>query len=308
MEATDETRSKEKRLRRLLLAYPRFVKHQGLIRGLLLLLILLFVFAAIFANVVSPKDPTAIGFNVLQSPNSENWLGTDQLGRDVLSRAIHGARPSIVVAILSVVAGVTIGVPAGLIAGYTGRFAGAFIMRLVDIMLAFPGLLMALIVVTLLGPGLRSIVIAISIAMIPWFARMVYGATLSIKQKGFVDSAKTIGASPLRIIALHITPNLASQVAVLATAALGWAILISATLNFLGFGLSPPASDWGIDLQFGKEFLQQAWWLAVVPGVCISATILATNLLGDVIAGVTSRGSQTDPRNLQRQAVSSGTL
>ena len=295
-------------LRRLLLAYPRFVRRQGIIRGLLLGVMILTVFAAIFAKWIAPFEPTGLGFNVLAPPSSENWLGTDQLGRDVLSRIIHGARPSLLVAFVAAVAGIVVGVPAGLVAGYSGRFVGGAIMRLVDIMLAFPGLLMALMVVTLLGPGLRSIMIAISIAMVPWFARMVYGATVSIKQRGYVDSARVLGASPIRIVALHIAPNLGSQVAVLATASLGWGILIAATLNFLGFGLSPPTADWGIDLEVGRQWLHQAWWLAVAPGVAISLTILATNLLGDIVAGVTARADQVHPRNLRRQVVGSGTL
>ena len=298
----------ESLVRRMLLAYPRFVRRHGILRGFLLFLMILTVFVAIFADWVAPADPKAIGFDVLESPGRGHWLGTDQFGRDVLSRIIHGTRPALLVAVLGVLFGTAVGVPLGLAAGYGGRWVGGIIMRLVDIMLAFPGLLMALMVVTILGPGLRSIIIAISIAFVPWFARMVYGATLSIKQRGFVDSARVLGASPLRIVAVHIAPNLASQVAVLATAALGWAILIAATLNFLGFGLSPPAADWGIDLQFGRQWLQQAWWMAVAPGVAISLAILSTNLLGDVIADLTGGGGRSRARDLQREAAASGTL
>ena len=286
----------ESTVRRVLLTYPRFVKRHGVLRGVLLAAVAGVAFAAMFPSQLAPFDPTEIGFDVLYAPGVDHWLGTDGLGRDVLSRLIFGARPTLIVALFSVSVGIGIGVPLGLIAGFGGRWISGLIMRAVDIVLAFPGLLMALIVVTLLGPGLRSVVIAIAIVMIPIFARMVYAATLSIKQRAYIDLARVIGVPPVRILAFHVAPNLASQVAVLATSALGWAILVSATLNFLGFGLSPPTADWGLDLAYGRQWLQQAWWLAMAPGLAITLTIFSANMLGDVVADVSGGGGRTSTR------------
>mgnify|MGYP001451072764 CR=1 FL=1 len=261
------------------------------------------VVCAAFAELIAPFSPTDIGYDILQSPNRKYLLGTDQLGRDVMSRVIFGARPALLTAGASVLAGVLLGVTVGLVAGYGGRWVGSVIMRVVDVMLALPGLVMAMVVVVILGNGARSIVLAIALAQVPVFARMVYGETLSVKRRAFIDAARVVGCSNPRIVGVHILPNIASQVAVLATAALGWSILVAATLNFLGFGFSPPAASWGVDLQFGRQWIYQAWWLSVMPGAAIALTIMASNLLGDLVADYAGGGYRADGRRMRVDGV-----
>lgn len=281
----------------------RFFQHQGLMRSLMLLVLFAVVTCAAFAELIAPFSPTDISYDILQSPNRKYLLGTDQLGRDVMSRVIFGARPALLTAGASVLAGVLLGVTVGLVAGYGGRWVGSVIMRVVDVMLALPGLVMAMVVVVILGNGARSIVLAIALAQVPVFARMVYGETLSVKRRAFIDAARVVGCSNPRIVGVHILPNIASQVAVLATAALGWSILVAATLNFLGFGFSPPAASWGVDLQFGRQWIYQAWWLSVMPGAAIALTIMASNLLGDLVADYAGGGYRADGRRMRVDGV-----
>ena len=281
----------------------RFFQHQGLMRSLMMLVLFAVVICAIFAELIAPFSPTEIGYDVLRSPNRKYLLGTDQLGRDVMSRIIFGARPALLTAGASVLAGVVLGVTVGLVAGYGGRWVGAVVMRAVDVMLALPGLVMAMVVVVILGNGVFSIVLAIALAQVPIFARMVYGETLSVKRRAFIDAARVVGCSNLRIVGFHILPNIASQVAVLATAALGWSILVAATLNFLGFGFSPPAASWGVDLQFGRQWIYQAWWLSVMPGAAIALTIMASNLLGDLVAEYVAGGARANGREVKFNGV-----
>ncbi|MBI00085.1 MAG: hypothetical protein CL467_05705 [Acidimicrobiaceae bacterium] len=284
-------------------AVRNFVKRHGLLRSLMTLVMIAAVLCALFAEFLAPHSPTEIGYDVLQAPSWDYLLGTDHLGRDVLSRVIFGARPALLTAGLAVAVGIAIGVSVGLFAGYGSRKLGSAIMRLVDIMLALPGLVMAMVVMVIMGSGLKSIVTAIALAQIPVFARMVYGETLSVKRRAFIDSARVLGFSDLRIVGVHILPNIASQVAVLATAALGWSILVAATLNFLGFGISPPNASWGVDLQYGRQWVYQAWWLSVMPGAAIALVIMSSNLLGDVVADSAGRGSRIEGAKFKADAV-----
>jgi peptide/nickel transport system permease protein len=244
------------------------------------------VLVAIFAPVISPYDPVHTTSDTLAAPSLHHPFGTDQFGRDVLSRVIWGARIILLAPVVGIAISTVIGVPLGLLAGYSTRWISAVIMRAMDVMLAFPGLLLVLIVVTIIGSGLINVMVAIGISFIPVFARVVYGSTLAARGQDYVLAAKAIGCSPLRIMSFHILPNVTSQIIVIASSAIGWAILTATTLNFLGFGVQLPTPDWGSDLSAGKDWLSLGWWIATFPGLAITAMILASNYLGDQVAAV----------------------
>ena len=244
------------------------------------------VLVAVFAPVISPYDPVHTTSDTLAAPTLRHPFGTDQFGRDMLSRVIWGARIVLLAPVVGIGISTVVGVPLGLLAGYSTRWISAVIMRTMDVMLAFPGLLLVLIVVTIIGSGLLNVMIAIGISFIPVFARVVYGSTLAARGQDYVLAARAVGCSPLRIMAFHILPNVTTQIIVIASSAIGWAILTATTLNFLGFGVKLPTPDWGADLAAGKDWLQLAWWISTFPGLAITAMILASNYLGDQVAAV----------------------
>jgi len=241
---------------------------------------------AVLAPAISPYDPVHTTSDTLAAPSFRHPFGTDQFGRDVLSRVIWGARIILLAPVVGIAISTVAGVPLGLLAGYSTRWISAVIMRAMDVMLAFPGLLLVLIVVTIIGSGLVNVMIAIGISFIPVFARVVYGSTLAARGQDYVLAAKAVGCSPLRIMTFHILPNVTTQIIVIASSAIGWAILTATTLNFLGFGVKLPTPDWGADLSAGKDWLSLGWWIATFPGLAITAMILASNYLGDQVAAV----------------------
>jgi ABC-type dipeptide/oligopeptide/nickel transport system permease subunit len=245
-------------------------------------LVLIIVLAAL-APVIAPYNPTAITPDTLQGPSWAHWFGTDEFGRDVLSRVLWGGRLTLLTAAGGVALAAAVGVPLGLVAGYVSSWSSGVIMRLMDVLLAFPGLLLALVIVTILGQGLVSVGVAIGVSFIPVFARVVYGATLATKAREYVVAAKVIGCRRSRIMGRHILPNVTSGIVVIATSAIGWAILLAAALNFLGFGVHLPTAEWGADLSHGKDWLGPAWWISTFPGLAITITIFAANYLGDWI-------------------------
>lgn len=244
------------------------------------------VLVAVLAPVIAPYDPVHITSDTLAHPSLRHPFGTDQFGRDMLSRLIWGARQTLLASVAGIAISTAAGVPLGLVAGYSTRWVSGLIMRAMDVLLAFPGLLLAMIVVTIIGPGLLNVMVAIGIAFIPVFARVVYGSTLAIRDQDYVTAARSIGCTPGWVARRHILPNLATQVVVVASSAIGWAILTATTLNFLGFGVKLPTPDWGADLAAGKDWLQVAWWTSTFPGLAISSVILASNYLGDHVAAV----------------------
>ncbi len=252
---------------------------------------------AIFAPYLALHDPTEINLeNRLLSPNSEYPLGTDNLGRCLLSRIIYGTRISLVTGM--VVVGITsaIGVTVGLIAGYYGRSVDEIIMRLVDIILAFPGIILALAIAGVLGPGLLNVMIALAIVGWTGYARVVRGVVLSVKEMEFVESARALGASDFYIISRHILPACVAPVIVMATLGMAYVILAAAALSFLGLGAQPPTPEWGSILNNGKNFMRTAPHLTTFPGLAIMITVLAFNFLGDGLRDV------MDPR-LRREIV-----
>jgi peptide/nickel transport system permease protein len=245
-------------------------------------LLLAVVLAALLAPQLSPYDPIkANQRSSLEAPSLAHPFGTDRFGRDILSRVLWGGRLSLPVGFISVVIAAVAGVALGLLAGYHGRWSDAAIMRLVDLMLAFPGILLALAIVAVLGGSLVNLMIAVGIAAIPDYVRITRGSVLGLKEREFVVAARVIGARNGTILMRHILPNVLAPLIVLATLGMAAAIITGSALSFLGLGVRPPAPEWGNMLAEGREFLARAWWVAFFPGLAIMLTVFAINLLGD---------------------------
>jgi peptide/nickel transport system permease protein len=261
-------------------AIRRLVRNRGALAGLAILALLALM--AIAAPLVAPYDPNAIApVSNLAAPSAAHLFGTDQFGRDVLSRIMFGARLSFEVGFIAVSLAMACGVVLGLIAGYFGHTVDAVIMVLIDIMLAFPGILLALAIIAILGPSLYNLMIAVGIAGIPAYTRLVRGTTLAAKQQSYVEAARVSGAKDAAIMFRHIFPNILSPVIVLATLGIGSAILIGASLSFLGLGAKPPTPEWGAMLSAGRNYLSIAWWITLFPGLAIMVTVLSINMVGD---------------------------
>ena len=254
---------------------------------------LLLILTAIFAPVIAPFDPYDLNLTERglplrrEAPNGEFLFGTDALGRDVLSRIIYGARVSLLVGFLSVAVGTALGTAIGLASGYWEGKVDQVLQRIVDTFMAFPGIVLALAVVAVLGQSLINIILVISIVIAPGTSRVVRGAVLAIKQNVYVDAARSIGASDLRIVVRHLLPNVVAPVLIIATVWLGNAIVIEAALSFLGLGTPPPTPTWGGMLAGeGQRNLENAPWLAIFPGLAISIVVLSFNMLGDALRDV----------------------
>lgn len=242
------------------------------------------VIAAIGAPWLAPYDPDKIDpLNVLQSPGLKHWLGTDGLGRDVFSRILYGARVSLYSGFLVVSVSMVIGTVIGLVAGYSGGIIDAVLMRAMDALLAFPGLVFALAVTAALGPSLTNAMIAIAVLSFPGAARIVRGEALSLRERDFVTAERVLGASPARILFRHILPNALAPIVVVASLRVGGAILIETGLSFLGLGVQPPQSSWGSMVNEGSRFLERAPWISMASGGAIFLAVLGANLVGDAV-------------------------
>jgi peptide/nickel transport system permease protein len=258
----------------------RFTRSMNITIGAAVLAVMLLL--AVFAPLITPYDPIAVTPSLrLRPPDSVNIFGTDDFGRDVFTRAAYGARLSLQVGAISVVIAATIGVTLGLIAGFYGGWVDALIMRLIDVMLAFPGILLALVIVTVLGRSLTNVMIAVGISSIPVYARMARGSTLALRNIDYVVAAHAIGASIPRVILRHILPNILAPLIVIATNGVAGAIIAGAALGFLGLGAQPPTPEWGVMLSEGRVYLRNAWWVTTFPGLAIMVTVMAINLMGD---------------------------
>jgi peptide/nickel transport system permease protein len=245
-------------------------------------IITIFVVVALLADQLAPYPPNKITLSQrFIPPNSEHLFGTDNLGRDILSRVIYGARISLWVGIVTVGLAMVIGVPAGLIAGYVRGPVDTVLMRLVDIFLAFPVIILAIAIVAVRGPGLTNVMLALVAVYWTTYARVTRGVTLVLREEDYVTAAKSIGVGATRIMYRHILPNAMAPILVIATLGLGNAILAEAALSFLGLGIQPPEASWGSMLNFGMQFLRDAPWLTLFPGTAIFLTVLGFNLLGD---------------------------
>lgn len=248
--------------------------------GLVLLLIIIFV--AIAAPLLTPYDPVKIvPAQRLKPPSTAHPFGTDAFGRDVLARVIYGARISLRVGIISVGIAVLLGVTSGMASGYFGGKIDTVIMRLADITLAFPGILLALVVIAVLGPSLFNAMIAVGIAAAPTYARVSRGMVMKTKTELFVESATSIGAPSHRILSRHVFPNILGPLVVIATLGVAGAIISGAALSFLGLGAQPPTPEWGLILSEGRSYLRNAWWITTFSGLAIMVAVLSINLLGD---------------------------
>jgi peptide/nickel transport system permease protein len=254
------------------------------------IVIILFIFIAIFAYQIAPYPAEGAGKtntkNAMLPPSPEHIFGTDRLGRDMLSRVIMGTRPALIVPIGVVAFAVLIGVPLGAIAGYKGGWIDETIMRITDLFLAFPSLLLAMAIAYALGRGIQNAAIALIVSWWPWYTRLARGVTISIRERYFIEAAKSIGVSDSTIIIRHILPNNISPILVQATIDLGTVILAMGGLAFLGLGTQPPAADWGLMVSEGRSYILNQWWISTFPGLAIFIVVLAFNLVGDTLRDI----------------------
>jgi peptide/nickel transport system permease protein len=258
----------------------RLLRKSGAVFGLAILGTI--VMLALLAPTVARFDP--IKQNPRESsrpPSVEHFFGTDRFGRDVWARTITGGRLSLRTGIVAVAVSLAIGFVPGLVAGYRGGWIDALVGRAVDVMLAFPGILLSLAIVAALGPSLYNVQLAIGISLSPTFVRVVRGCVMATKENTYVEAARAVGCSDAVVLGRHILVNILGPITVMTTVALGWAMLIATSLNFLGMGVQPPTPEWGADLALGRDHMRTAWWISGFPGVFIMFTILAINLVGD---------------------------
>jgi peptide/nickel transport system permease protein len=290
VEAPPAARSTSREVLRALLS------HKLAVVGLLVLALL--VVAAVLGRAVAPYDENAVDVvNRLQAPSAEHPFGTDELGRDVLSRVLVAARVSLVVGLVSVGIALTAGVVLGLLAGFYGRHVDDVIMRAMDVLFAFPAILLAIAILAVLGPGATNVMIAIGVVYTPIFARITRGSVLTVREEVYVRAARSLGVGDLRLLRLHVLPNVLAPIIVQTSLSLAFAILSEAALSFLGLGVQPPDPSWGRMLLEGRGFVERAWWMGVFPGAAIFVTVLSFNVVGDALRDA------LDPR--QRSAIES---
>ena len=262
------------------LALRRFVRRRAALLGAAYLVLL--IGGALAAPAIAPYDPLKQDPGaMLSTPSRAHWLGTDDLGRDVLSRLLYGARLSLGASLMAVAIATLAGLPIGLAAGYLGGAADDALMRVIDALQAFPALILAMAISAALGPGLVNVMIAVGIVYTPRFARLVRGQVLSLREELFVEGARAAGASHLRIIARHVLPNVVAPVTVQVSIGVAFALLAETSLSFLGVGIKPPEPSWGTDVGRGYRFMRLAPWLVFIPGSVILLTTLAFNMVGD---------------------------
>ncbi|SJZ82955.1 dipeptide transport system permease protein [Consotaella salsifontis] len=281
-------RAPQKSVRRQMLAefWFYFSENKGAVIGLCVFALVVII--ALAAPIIAPHSPTLQNRDALLIPpfwedggRLSYLLGTDAVGRDILSRLIFGARYSLFIGVIVVVIAVSLGIAVGLIAGYVGGWVDTVIMRVMDIILAFPSLLLALVLVAVLGPGLTNAMIAIALVLQPHFVRLTRASVMAEKQRDYVTAARVVGAGPIRLMVVTILPNCLGPLIVQATLSFSNAILDAAALGFLGMGAQPPTPEWGTMLAEAREFILRAWWVVTFPGVAILITVLAINLVGD---------------------------
>jgi len=244
--------------------------------------VILLIFVAIAAPLIAPYSPREMNtIRRMEGPSTDHFFGTDRFGRDEFSRIVYGARVSLQVGVIAVSIGVLSGLVLGLVAGYYGKFLDSIIMRFMDILFAFPSILLALVVIAVLGPSLTNTMIAIGITNMPVFTRIVRGSVLSVREEEYVSAAVALGVKDIRLLARHILPNILAPVIVQASLALSGAILTEAALSFLGLGIQPPTPSWGSMLSDSRRYMELAPWTAIFPSLAIMVTVMSFNLFGD---------------------------
>ena len=263
----------------------RLVKQKTALLGLVICLAL--GFSAVFAPYITPYDPMKINMRErLQTPSAAHWFGTDELGRDVLTRLIFGARISLTVGAISILVALSVGVPLGVISAFYGGFVDTWIMRTMDALAAFPAILLALAIVSVLGPNIRNAMIAIGIVYLPAFSRMARASVLSVQENDFVEAGRAAGATDARLMLRTILPNAFAPILVLASLGFANAIIIESGLSFLGLGAQAPSPSWGLMLNQGRQFMTQTVWYSVSAGLAIFISVLGLNLVGDGLRDV----------------------
>lgn len=261
-------------------AIQEFSRNWGAVIGMIVLIAV--ILSSIFASVLTPYDPLQRDTPArLSAPSWEHPMGTDALGRDILSRVLHGGQISLRVGFFSIFASALVGIPLGLMAGYFGGVIDNIIMRIMDVILAFPGLVLIIWLVAVLGSSMTMLILAIAFFFVPTYARLIRGTALSLREIEYVLAARSVGASAARILAQHILPNALAPVIVLTTLSISGAIITGASLSFLGLGVRPPTPEWGAMLADGRGYLRNAWWIAFFPGMTITLVVLAANIVGD---------------------------
>lgn len=262
------------------MSWRRLGRSPNLVVGAAILAVV--VGAAVFAHQIAPYNPIDQAFTAqLRPPSPAHWFGTDEFGRDIFSRVVYGARIALVVGVVADGIAMGLGIVLGTLSGYFGGWIDSAIMRIVDIMLAFPYLLLAMIVVAILGPNLTNAMIAIGIVYTPQFARLVRGAVLAVREHEFVEAAGALGAGAVRVLGRHVLPNILSPIIVMVTLTVGFTIVETAGLSFLGLGANPPTPEWGSMLATGRSYMLTAPWIATFPGLAILVTVVGFNLMGD---------------------------
>ncbi|MCL1594921.1 MAG: ABC transporter permease [Actinomycetia bacterium] len=255
-----------------------------------LIIVILFYLIALFAPILAPYPDEGAGkpnaSALTQPPSAENIMGTDQLGRDVLSRIIIGARPTLLVPLVVVALAILVGAPLGAIAGFRGGWVDTVIMRTTDLFLSFPSLLLAIAITAALGRGLFNAALALVISWWPWYTRLVRGVAVSVRQSDFVEAAEAIGLTKMQIVRKHILPNSVTPIVVQATIDLGIVIIAMGGLAFLGLGTQPPSPDWGLMISEGRSVLLSSWWVATFPGIAIFIVVFCFNVIGDALRDV----------------------
>lgn len=263
-------------------ALTRLVKSPLAILGATIVFV--FAFTAIFAPWLATHDPALIVLaNRLQPPSPQHWLGTDDLGRDVFSRLVYGARVSLMVGIGVVAIRALIGVLVGLVSGYAGGTVDALLMRITDVFIAFPGILLALAIMAIWGTGLINVVIALSVVGWPQFARLVRAEVLSLRERDYVQAGRALGGNAVRLVSRHIFPNVLPIIVVYTSLNISAPIIAEAALSFLGLGIQPPEVSWGSMLSSAHRYMRVAWWLATFPGIAITVSVIGFNLFGDAV-------------------------
>ena len=277
-----ETVKKRKKKSQVVAVWQRLRRNKMAVTGLVILCLI--ILAALFADLFFDYETMAVMQNAsgrLQGPSAAHWLGTDEVGRDILARIVYGARVSLPVALATILIAAAVGGLLGALAGYAGKTVDNIIMRTMDIFLAIPSTLLAIAIVAALGSSIQNMLIAIAISNIPPFARIVRSSVITIKNEEYIEAARAIGANDRRIIWRHIIPNATAPMIVQATMCIAGSILSIASLSFIGLGIQPPTPEWGSMLSSGRQFIRTAWWVCTFPGVAIMLTILSLNLLGD---------------------------
>lgn len=277
---------------RLALTLDFMQRHKLFVLGMGLFGIILF--AALFAPWIVPYDPNAINFqDKLEPPGWTYWMGTDELGRDILSRVIYGARTSLIVGITVIAIAMAIGIPVGMLAGYFGGWIDSLLMRVTDVFLAFPPLLLPIAITAALGASLTNAMIALAISWFPWYARIMRGAVMSIRSHLYISAAQTMNIGHLKILLRHILPNSWTPALVQASMDFGYTILAAASLSFIGIGAKPPAIEWGLMVALSRSKFLDFWWTAAFPGLAIFITVLAVNLIGDGLRDILDPKART---------------